>query len=156
MSLDRSAAKLVNAMYGVTNHALSKEVASTVKTHSWIGAFTMAIPFFGVETFIYVFTLWHMYSSLSDKAQVSFSKNFFSNVVVGLVINTAVCGFFGFLLDFLPVVGWIGSAAVGYLSMSISGCAYLEGLAAIHGERRVKERFNTNAAINYLGKQNQH
>lgn len=150
MSLDSSAAKLVVAMHGVTNHALSKEVASVVKTHSWIGAFTMAVPLFGLETLGYVFTLWHMYSSLSDKARVPFWKNFFSNLLVGFIINVLVCIFFGFLLDFIPFAGWIGSALVGYFSMSVSGCAYLEGLAAMHGENRVKERFNTTAAINYL------
>lgn len=150
ISPNSSAEKLVYAMYGVANQALSKEVSSIIKKHSIIGAICMALPFWGIETIVYMITLWTMYSSLSSKAQVPFKEHFFKNVLSGLLLNSIICLILGCILDFIPFLGWIGSAVLGYITTSVSGCGYLEVLAAIHGKDKVKERFNTSAAMNYL------
>ena len=70
--LDDLSLKMVVATIKFADVALSKEVAKTVKTHSFIGAVCMAIPLFGLETIVYIWALWSMYVKISKYAQISF------------------------------------------------------------------------------------
>ncbi|MDH8702751.1 hypothetical protein M2138_002122 [Dysgonomonadaceae bacterium PH5-43] len=150
MSLETSSGKLVEAMHEIADAGLSKEVASTVKTHAWIGAFCMAVPLWGLEIIVYAATLWHMYKKLCDLAKVPFWKNFMKSILGGFIINNIVVFVLNLILDFIPIAGWIGAGLIGFATIFFSGCAYLEVLAKIHGDRKVKERFNTQKAFRQL------
>lgn len=150
MGLETSSLKLAIAMTGAADASLSKDVSNIVKNRSIIGAICMAIPLWGLEGIIYAITLWGMYIKLSEKANVPFWKNFLTNVLGGFIVNIVIVMILNFILDFIPIGGWIGAAIIGYCATLISGCAYLETLAALHGKHKVKERFNTDSAINYF------
>ncbi len=135
--LDDLSLKMVVATMKFADVALSKEVAKTVKTHAFIGAICMAIPLFGLETIIYIWALWSMYVKISKYAQVSFWQHFARNVLGAVIVNIAIALIFGIVLDFIPVAGWIVQGCIGYFSIFLSGCAYLEALARIHGKNNV-------------------
>ena len=135
--LDDLSLKMVVATIKFADVALSKEVAKAVKTHSFIGAVCMAIPLFGLETIVYIWALWSMYVKISKYAQISFWQHFARNVLGAVIVNIAVALVFGIVLDFIPVIGWIGQGCIGYFSIFLSGCAYLEALARIHGKDNV-------------------
>lgn len=135
--IEKLSLKAVEATIKFADVALSKKVSSTVKRHSLVGGVCMAIPLFGLETIIYVITLWGMYVKISNYAKVSFWKHFIRNVLGAMVVNIAIALTFGILLDFIPVAGWIMNGCIGYFSIFISGCVYLEALARIHGRENV-------------------
>lgn len=135
--LDDLSLKMVEATLKFADVALSKEVSKTVKTHALIGAICMAIPLFGLETIIYICALWGMYVKISKYAHVSFWKHFFRNVLGAVIVNIAIALAFGIILDFILVAGWIAQGCIGYFSIFLSGCAYLEALARIHGKQNV-------------------
>lgn len=150
MSLEAKALKLAFTMGKMANAGLPDKVKSCVQSRSIAGAVIMAIPLWGIEGFLYAFVLWGMYSELCSLAKVPFWKNFFTSILGGFIVNMLVVTVLCFILDFIPVAGWIGSALVGYFSTLLSGCAYLEVLAALHQKGKVKERFDTSKAISSL------
>lgn len=150
MGLESSSIKLAISMTGAADASLSKEVSKIIKKHSLYGALCMAIPLWGLETFIYIPILWGMYVKLCDKAKVPFWKNFFTSIIGGFIVNLIVVTILNILLDFIPLAGWIGAGIIGYIGTMVSGCAYLETLANLHKKGKVKERFNTDAAIKYM------
>lgn len=152
MSLETSSLKLANAMTGMAEAGLSNKVSSVVKTRSIIGAVIMVIPLWGIETILYAIVLWGMYAELCRLAKVPFWSNFFTSVLGGFIVNVIVVFILNLILDFIPIAGWIGAAVVGYCATLFSGCAYLEVLAGLHQNGRVKERFNTNKAISSIKK----
>lgn len=150
MSLEKQSLKLAVAMEKMAYAGLTDKVRNCVQKRSIIAAVIMAIPLWSLEGILYAIVLWGMYVELCRLAKVSFWKNLFTSILGGFIVNSAVVFILGFILDFLPIVGWIGSALVGYFSTLFSGCAYLEVLAALHQKGRVKERFNTHDAISAL------
>lgn len=141
--LDDLSLKMVVATIKFADVALSKEVAKTVKTHAFIGAICMAIPLFGLEVIIYICALWGMYVKISKYARVSFWQHFFRNVLGAVIVNIVIGLVSCIILDFIPVAGWIAQGCIGYFSIFLSGCAYLEALARIHGKN------NVSASIDY-------
>ena len=137
-------------MTGVADASLSNEVSKIIKQHSLYGAICMVLPLWGLETLIYIPVLWGMYVKLCDKAKVPFWSNFVTSILGGFIVNVIVVIILNFILDFIPLAGWIASALIGYCATLFSGCAYLETLAALHERGRVKERFNTDKAMNYI------
>lgn len=83
-----------------------------------------------------------MYVKISKYACVSFWKHFFRNVLGAVIVNIAIALAFGIILDFIPVAGWIVQGCIGYFSIFLSGCAYLEALARIHGKNNVSTGIN--------------
>ena len=150
MSLETSSFKLARTMTGMAESGLSQKVSSVVKNRSIIAAVVMAIPLWGLESIIYAVILWGMYSELCRLAKVPFWSNFFTSVLGGIIVNLIVVTILGFILDLLPIFGWIASAIMGYCATLFSGCAYLEVLASLHERGKVKERFNTNKAISSI------
>lgn len=155
MSIESSSVKLAVAMTGAADASLSKDVSDIIKKSSLYAAICLAIPLWGLECILYCVILWGMYIKLCDKAKVPFWSNFVTSILGGFIVNLVIAFVLNFVLDFIPLVGWIGSAIVGYVGTLLSGCAYLETLAALHKKGKVKERFNTNAAINYIKNSNQ-
>lgn len=150
MSLESSSIKLAIAMTGAADASLSKDVSDIIKRHSLYGAICMIVPLWGLETLIYIPILWGMYVKLCNKAEVPFWKNFFTSIIGGFIVNIIVVTILNILLDFIPLAGWIGAGIIGYVGTMLSGCAYLETLAKLHQKGKVKERFHTNAAINFV------
>ena len=150
MGLEQQAIKLAVAMEGVAIAGLSNKVKGVVQNRALIAAVVMAIPLWGMEVIIYAIILWGMYAELCKIAKVPFMKNFFTSVIGGFIVNLIVVFILNLILDCIPFAGWVGAAIVGYCSILFSGCAYLEVLAALHKKGKVKERFNSNAAISSL------
>lgn len=109
----------------------------------------MAIPLWGIETIIYAFLLWGAYSRISDISGVPFRENFIKNVLGGFVINILVTFVLCLVLDFIPVLGWIGSFAVGYISIYASAMGYVKALKAMHG-KRAKADVNVNRGVAFM------
>lgn len=152
--LDDLSLKMVVATMKFADVALSKEVAKTVKTHALIGGICMAIPLFGLEIIIYICALWGMYIKISKYARVSFWKHFVRNVLGAVIVNIAIALVFGILLDFIPIAGWIAQGCIGYFSIFLSGCAYLEALARIHGKKNVSTGIDYKKGWDAVNKKN--
>ncbi|MBR5893569.1 MAG: hypothetical protein IKZ37_08050 [Bacteroidaceae bacterium] len=155
MSLETSSLKLARAMSGFADAGLSQRVSSCVKTRSIVAAIIMVIPLWGIEVFLYAIVLWGMYSELCRLANVPFWKNFFTSVLGGFIVNIIVVFILNFILDFIPIGGWIAAAIMGYCVTLFSGCAYLEVLAALHQSGKVKERFSTSKAFSSINNNKQ-
>lgn len=71
------------------------------------------------------------------------------NVIGGFIVNIIVTFLLGLLLDFIPVVGWIGSFAVGYISIKISAMGYVKALKIFYGSKS-KSDINIQRGINNM------
>lgn len=152
MSLETSSLKLACSMSNLADAGLSQQVSSCVKTRSIIAAIIMVFPLWGIEVVLYAVVLWGMYYELCRLAKVPFWKNFFTSVLGGFIVNVIVVFILNFILDFIPIGGWIAAAIMGYCATLFSGCAYLEVLAALHQSGKVKERFNSCKAFTSINK----
>ena len=99
-----------------------KEIFKTIKIHALIGGILLAFPEFGFGVIIFIFVLWHMYSSICGKVGISFSKNFGKLVGIGVFVNIIVALILNILLSFLPV--FIGF--VYYAQFYLSGKLFFE------------------------------
>ena len=113
--------------------ALDEKVNAEIRKRALFGALFMAIPLWGLETIAYAIVLWGTYKKISDISGVPFRKNFVKNVLSGFILNIVITFALGCVLDFIPVLGWIGSAIVGYLSILLSGMGYVKALKIAHG-----------------------
>lgn len=95
-----------------------------------------------------------MYVKISKYAQVSFWQHFARNVFGAVIVNTAIALVFGIALDFIPVAGWIIQGCIGYFSIFLSGCAYLEALARIHGKNNVSTGIDYKKGWEAINKKN--
>lgn len=115
--------------------ALDDEIKAAVRTKALIGGVCMAIPLWGLETTIYAICLWRTYKKISKISGVPFRKNFVRNIISGFIVNIIITFILCMLLDFIPVVGWIGSFAVGYASIYLSAMGYVKALKVAHGDK---------------------
>ena len=111
------------ANYG--DKMFDKDTAKMIRRHAFWGALVMALPLFGLDWIVFVIILWHMYSSLCNRAH---KKLDFGNVVLGVIVNCVIAIGLDALLSFIPIIGWLGTAFIVYLQFYFSGKLYLETL----------------------------
>lgn len=142
---------IVNSVEKFASGALDSEINAVIRKKAIIGALCMAIPLWGIETIVYAITLWGTYSKISDISGVPFRSNFIKNALSGFILNVVVTFVLGLALDFMPVLGWVGSALVGFLSIQFSGMGYVKALKLAHG-RKAKKDVNIKKGISNLKK----
>lgn len=109
-----------------------KELRTIVHSHAKVAAIVVGFPAFGLDFLVniaFIFILWDMYSELCKKAN---TKLTFGNVLVGIIVNYAFVALLDSALAFLPVIGWLTSAAIVYAQFYFSGKTYIETLRTIY------------------------
>lgn len=129
--------------------ALDGEIKSMLTGKAILAGICMAVPLWGLETIVYGFCLWSAYSRISDISGVPFRAHFWRNLFGGIGVNVIVTAILGFALDFIPLLGWIGSFAVGFASLYVSAMGYVKMLKAIHGDK-AKSDLNFSQGIQYM------
>ncbi len=108
-----------------------KDVFKTIKQHAFWGAVAMMIPGFGLTTIVFIFVLWHMYSSICEKVGISFSEHFWQLVGVGIVINIVVALLIDVIFSFLFFL----EAFIMYFQFYMSGKLFVESLKHLEIEK---------------------
>ena len=108
---------LQNQLANYGDKMFDKDTAKIVRRHAFWAAIILALPLFGLDVIVFAIILWHMYSSLAQRAHKRLDTG---SVIVGVIIN--------FVLEFIPVIGWLGSGFLAYLQFYLSGKTYLETL----------------------------
>lgn len=115
--------------------ALDGQIKSMLTKKAVVAGACMAIPLWGIETVLYAVCLWSSYSNISTISGVPFKDHFVKNVLGGMALNIAITFGLCFLLDFIPVAGWICSFVVGFISIYLCGMGYVKTLKFIHGNK---------------------
>lgn len=111
------AAKFANKMF-------EKDIFKIVKRHAFWGCLLMALPDFGFGAVIFIAVLWHMYSSIAKRCDLSFSDNFWKLAGLGFVVNIIVA----FVLDLALSTVFFLAPFVFYAQFYLSGKFYIETL----------------------------
>ncbi|MBD5386925.1 hypothetical protein HDR70_03445 [bacterium] len=119
----------------------SERAKKKVSNYALGGGLAFALPLFGLDNIIYMIILWGMYSGLSKIACETYHSSRTKNFIGGFIVNIIVASAIELALSFIPVVGWVGAFLVGYLSLKISGAAYLSALEVLY-QGKVNERYN--------------
>lgn len=106
-----------------------KEIFKIVKRHAFWGCLLMALPDFGFGTIFFIAVLWHMYSSIAEKYDLSFSENFWSLAGLGFFVNIAI----GFVIDLVMSPVFFLQPFVSYGQFYLSGKMYVETLKKLFG-----------------------
>lgn len=114
---------LQNQLANIGDKMFDDDTAKIVRNHALIGSIVMALPLFGLDWIIFVVILWHMYSSLCERAN---RKLDFGNIIIGLIVNLAIAIVIDLVLTFIPVIGWFGTAFIVYLQFYLSGKSFVE------------------------------
>lgn len=109
------------ANYG--DKMFDQDTAKIVRKHAFWAAIVMALPLFGLDWIIFCFILWHMYSSLCERAN---KKLDIRNIIVALIVNVLIGIAIDFALSFIPIIGWLGTGFIVYLQFYFSGKSFLE------------------------------
>lgn len=138
-------ARVISKEAGVVDRYIdkgfSKRARKKVSMCAFLGGLAFALPLFGLDNIIYMIILWGMYSSLSKMACEAYHSSRTKNFIGGFIVNFLVASAIELALSFIPVVGWVGAFLVGYLSLKISGAAYLSALEVLY-QGNVSERYN--------------
>ena len=126
--------------------ALDDEIKKAIRSRALIAGIVMAVPLWGLEVIIYAICLWGAYKTICDISHVPFRENFLKNVLSGFITNLIVTFILGLLMDLIPVVGWIASFAMGFVSLYLSAMGYVKVLKQFHGN---KLRTNVNFRKGY-------
>lgn len=108
-----------------------KDIFKTIKIHALVGGLLLAFPEFGFGVIIFIFVLWHMYSSICNKVGISFSKNFWKIAGIGFIVNIIVAFILNLVLSFLPIL--IGF--VHYAQFYLSGKLFYEQVKSTFGKK---------------------
>lgn len=111
------AAKFANKMF-------EKDIFKIVKRHAFWGCLLMALPDFGFGAVIFIAVLWHMYSRIAKKCDLSFSDNFWKLAGLGFIVNIVVA----FILDLALSTVFFLAPFVFYAQFYLSGKFYIEML----------------------------
>jgi len=106
------------------NKYFEKDVFKTIKRHAFWGALLMMLPDFGFGVIIFVFVLWHMYSSICSKVGISFSENFWKLIGVGAFVNVAIA----LVLDIALSVLFFLNGFLMYAQFYLSGKLFVESI----------------------------
>ena len=116
---------LQNQLANDGDKMFDKDTAKIVRRHAFWAAIILALPLFGLDVIVFAIILWHMYSSLAQRAHKRLDTG---SIIVGVIINILVAFAINFVLEFIPVIGWLGSGFLAYLQFYLSGKTYLETL----------------------------
>lgn len=115
-----------------------------VNNHAIGGAIVFALPLFGFDNVIYAIILWHMYVKICDLAKKSFGTNVIKSFVGAVIVNIIVASLLELICNcFTFLGGMIGGAIIGFVSIKVSGAAYLKTLEIAHSGK-VAERYTFN------------
>lgn len=146
---ENSYVQLAHYIESFVEGAFDNQIKSAVKSRAVVAGIVMAIPLWGIETIVYFICLWGTYKKICDIGHVPFRENFAKNVLSGLITNLIVTFFLGMLMDFIPVVGWIASFALGYISLYLSATGYVKILKRFHGNK-LKTDVNLRRGLSHL------
>lgn len=146
---DKTYAQLARYIESFVDGAFDSEIKSAVRTRAVIAGIVMAVPLWGIETIVYFFCLWGAYKKICDIGHVPFRENFIKNVLSGLITNVIVTFVLGLLMDLIPVVGWLASFALGYISLYLSAMGYVKILKKFHGNK-LKTDLNIQRGLAHL------
>lgn len=107
-----------------------EHIAKIVKKHAFWAAFFTFIPLWGIELIPFVIILWHMYSRLCEESN---TKMQFGTYALGFIVNIVVAAALLILLDFVPIIGWLGKSFTTYLQFYFSGKIFISTLRAFTG-----------------------
>jgi hypothetical protein len=146
---EKTYAQLARYIESFVEGAFDSEIKSAVRTRAVIAGIVMAVPLWGIETIVYFFCLWGTYKKICDIGHVPFRENFIKNVLSGIITNVLVTLVLGLLMDLIPVVGWVASFALGYISLYLSAMGYVKILKRFHGNK-LKTDLNIQRGMSYL------
>ena len=132
---EKTYAQLARYIERFVDGAFDNEIKKAVRTRAVIAGVVMAVPLWGIETIVYIICLWGAYKKICDIGHVPFRENFVKNVLSGIITNVLVTFVLGLLMDLIPVVGWVASFALGYISLYLSAMGYLKVLKKFHGDK---------------------
>lgn len=146
---EKNYAQLARYIESFVEGAFDNEIKSAVRTRAVIAGIVMAVPLWGIETIVYIVCLWSTYRKICDVGHVPFRENFVKNVLSGIITNVLVTFVLGLLMDLIPVVGWIASFALGYISLYLSAMGYVKVLKKFHGNK-LKTDLNVQRGLAHL------
>lgn len=114
---------LQNQFANFGDQMFDKDTAKIVRRHAFWGAVIMSLPLFGLDWVIFCCILWHMYSSLCERAN---QKLHLGNILVGVVVNIVIAVAIDSVFSFIPVLGWLGTGFIVYLQFYFSGKSFIE------------------------------
>ena len=132
---DKTYAQLARYIESFVDGAFDNEIKSAIRTRAVIAGIVMAVPLWGLETVIYFICLWGTYKKICDIGHVPFRENFIKNVLSGIITNVLVTFVLGLVMDLIPVVGWVASFALGYISLYLSAMGFVKVLKKFHGNK---------------------
>ena len=134
LNADRKAINAANKIDGYINRGFTQQAQTLVNNHAIVGAIALALPLFGLDNIIYLIALWHMYVGLCNLARKSFGTNMTKSFIGAVIVNVLVASVLELACNALPFVGGIiGGAIIGFMSIKISGAAYLKALEIAPG-----------------------
>ena len=113
------------------NKMFEKQVFQTIKIHALVGSLLMMIPDSGFGTIFFIGVLWHMYSSICDKVDISFAQHVWKLVGLGVVVNIAVA----LIIDVLFTVLFFIEGFIVYFQFYLSGKLFVESLKQLDIKR---------------------
>lgn len=143
LNQDRKIASAANKVDKIIDRGFSDKARSIVNQSAWIGAIALAFPLFGLDNILYGIVLWGMYVRICSLAKQSFGQNMTKSFIGGFIVNLLVSGLLELLLSPFPGLNFVGAFVVGFLSIKISGAAYLKALEILHNGN-VSEKYDFN------------
>lgn len=105
-----------------------EDMLKCVHTHAAIAAFVSVLPLPVFEQIVFFCVLWHMYSKLASKVGHQMGCG---TIIVGVATNLVIYLIYSLALEFIPVLGYLTTAAICYIQFYFSGKVYIETLRSI-------------------------
>ncbi|EKJ92550.1 hypothetical protein QR305_02808 [Bacteroides finegoldii] len=123
--LEFVAGRFVKAtLKSAANQVLSDKIARTVKRHALCASLVMILPTFGLDSFLFIGVLWHMYSKICDLVNIPFWEHFVSTCLIAILVNFAFAFVASMVLSFIP----LGDSLLAFVQIMLSGIAYMKAL----------------------------
>lgn len=142
---DRRALNTTQKLNNRIDAGFSKKAKSVVSTRAIIGGIAFAFPLFGLDNIIYCIVLWNMYITLAKMARPT-GSNIVKSFIGGFLVNIIISSIIELGVSFIPIGGIIISFLVGYLSIKISGAAYLKVIEGMFSGK-VQEKYDLNSVF---------
>lgn len=110
-----------------------KELLNIVHRHAMVAAIVLMLPAPFLEQIFFLGCLWHMYHKLAE--YVGEEMGCFT-ILLGVGVNILLALIYSFILELLPLVGWLTTGAICYLQFYISGKIYINVLREQHQNTR--------------------
>ena len=110
-----------------------KELLNIVHRHAMVAAIVLMLPAPFLEQIFFLGCVWHMYHKLAE--YVGEEMGCFT-ILLGVGVNILLALIYSFILELLPLVGWLTTGAICYLQFYISGKIYINVLREQHQNTR--------------------